>query len=98
MSVTAPAISRYVVAPKTYVARSGSGADHVPPPSVLRVIPGWCTSKGSPNPRKRMSGFDGSMASVPTVVVPKASVIGSHCTAGERALYVFQTPPPEVAR
>ncbi len=96
MSVTLPAVSGYVWPPTVYEAFSWTGVDHVPPPSVLPVIPGCCTSKGSPSPRKRMSGLAGSMASVPTAMVPRASVIGSHVTVAERAVYVFQTPPPAV--
>jgi len=98
MSVTAPAVSVRVVAPIVYVAATAAGVDHVPPPSVLRVMPGCRTSNGSPNPRKRMSGFDGSIASVPTAVVPMASVSGSQRTTGAVAVDVFQTPPPAVAK
>jgi len=95
-SVTVPAIRFRLVVPSGYVAVRMAGADQVPPPSLLRVMPGCCTSKGSPNPRKRMSGFEGSIASVPTAVLPRASVRGSQRTVGAVAVYVFHTPPPAV--
>src|SRR5205807_6506207 len=98
MSVTLPAVSATVERPELYVAWSWTGADQVPPPSPLRTRPGCWTSKGSPNPRKRISGLDGSIARVPTDVVPRASVSGSQWTVEARASYVFQTPPPAVAR